>query len=166
MQQVLECVFKKPKFSRCWLFWVYYPKNTCPWSVFYKSVTLFSFSCCILSLISRQVSNWFGNKRIRYKKNIGKFQEEANMYAARTAVNATNVSAHGSQANSPSTPNSAGERQTTGFIPTTVIDRRISEDVFLEAEHNLLLFEAHISRNSVSGAVRLTEGPAPPLLTQ
>ncbi|KAG7214835.1 hypothetical protein INR49_010727, partial [Caranx melampygus] len=55
-----------------------------------------------------QVSNWFGNKRIRYKKNIGKFQEEANMYAARTAVNATSVSAHGSQANSPSTPNSAG----------------------------------------------------------
>ncbi|XP_056270700.1 pre-B-cell leukemia transcription factor 1-like isoform X1 [Pseudoliparis swirei] len=55
-----------------------------------------------------QVSNWFGNKRIRYKKNIGKFQEEANMYAARTAVNATNASSHGSQANSPSTPNSAG----------------------------------------------------------
>uniref|UniRef100_A0A3Q3RVU0 Pre-B-cell leukemia transcription factor 1 n=1 Tax=Mastacembelus armatus TaxID=205130 RepID=A0A3Q3RVU0_9TELE len=56
-----------------------------------------------------QVSNWFGNKRIRYKKNIGKFQEEANMYAARTAVNAANASSHGSQANSPSTPNSAGE---------------------------------------------------------
>ncbi|KAB1260197.1 Pre-B-cell leukemia transcription factor 1 [Camelus dromedarius] len=54
------------------------------------------------------VSNWFGNKRIRYKKNIGKFQEEANIYAAKTAVTATNVSAHGSQANSPSTPNSAG----------------------------------------------------------
>ncbi|KAJ6653869.1 hypothetical protein lerEdw1_008617 [Lerista edwardsae] len=54
-----------------------------------------------------QVSNWFGNKRIRYKKNIGKFQEEANIYAAKTAVTATNVSAHGSQANSPSTPNSA-----------------------------------------------------------
>ena len=32
-----------------------------------------------------QVSNWFGNKRIRYKKNITKFQEEANLYAARTA---------------------------------------------------------------------------------
>uniref|UniRef100_A0A8C6WNS7 Pre-B-cell leukemia transcription factor 1 n=1 Tax=Neogobius melanostomus TaxID=47308 RepID=A0A8C6WNS7_9GOBI len=60
------------------------------------------------SITVSQVSNWFGNKRIRYKKNIGKFQEEANMYAARTAVNATNVSAHGSQANSPSTPNSAG----------------------------------------------------------
>uniref|UniRef100_A0A672S961 Pre-B-cell leukemia transcription factor 1-like n=1 Tax=Sinocyclocheilus grahami TaxID=75366 RepID=A0A672S961_SINGR len=60
------------------------------------------------SITVSQVSNWFGNKRIRYKKNIGKFQEEANMYAARTAVTATNVSTHGSQANSPSTPNSAG----------------------------------------------------------
>ena len=29
-----------------------------------------------------QVCNWFGNKRIRYKRNIGKAQEEANMYAA------------------------------------------------------------------------------------
>nr|XP_055069442.1 pre-B-cell leukemia transcription factor 1b isoform X3 [Misgurnus anguillicaudatus] len=60
------------------------------------------------SITVSQVSNWFGNKRIRYKKNIGKFQEEANMYAAKTAVNAASVSAHGSQANSPSTPNSAG----------------------------------------------------------
>ncbi|XP_035270800.1 pre-B-cell leukemia transcription factor 1b isoform X1 [Anguilla anguilla] len=60
------------------------------------------------SITVSQVSNWFGNKRIRYKKNIGKFQEEANMYAAKTAVSAANVSAHGSQANSPSTPNSAG----------------------------------------------------------
>ncbi|XP_048845352.1 pre-B-cell leukemia homeobox 1a isoform X1 [Brienomyrus brachyistius] len=60
------------------------------------------------SITVSQVSNWFGNKRIRYKKNIGKFQEEANMYAAKTAVNAANASAHGSQANSPSTPNSAG----------------------------------------------------------
>jgi pre-B-cell leukemia transcription factor 1 len=33
-----------------------------------------------------QVSNWFGNKRIRYKKNIGKAQEEASMYAAKSAV--------------------------------------------------------------------------------
>ncbi|CAD5211265.1 unnamed protein product [Bursaphelenchus xylophilus] len=30
-----------------------------------------------------QVSNWFGNKRIRYKKNIAKAQEEAHFYAAR-----------------------------------------------------------------------------------
>ncbi|KAM6975339.1 pre-B-cell leukemia transcription factor 3-like [Tautogolabrus adspersus] len=41
-------------------------------------------SCITVS----QVSNWFGNKRIRYKKNIGKFQEEANLYAAKTAVSA------------------------------------------------------------------------------
>ncbi|KAM4534712.1 pre-B-cell leukemia transcription factor 4 isoform 3-T3 [Fundulus diaphanus] len=54
-----------------------------------------------------QVSNWFGNKRIRYKKNIGKFQEEANLYAVKTAVDAANVSAQASQANSPATPNSA-----------------------------------------------------------
>ena len=33
-----------------------------------------------------QVSNWFGNKRIRYKKNIGKAQEEASMSAAKSAV--------------------------------------------------------------------------------
>uniref|UniRef100_A0A914XB10 Homeobox domain-containing protein n=1 Tax=Plectus sambesii TaxID=2011161 RepID=A0A914XB10_9BILA len=32
-----------------------------------------------------QVSNWFGNKRIRYKKNIAKAQEEANMYATKKA---------------------------------------------------------------------------------
>ncbi|XP_041068387.1 pre-B-cell leukemia transcription factor 2-like isoform X1 [Carcharodon carcharias] len=54
-----------------------------------------------------QVSNWFGNKRIRYKKNIGKFQEEANIYAVKTAVNATAASQN-SQANSPTTPTSAG----------------------------------------------------------
>lgn len=33
-----------------------------------------------------QISNWFGNKRIRYKKNIVKAQEEANMYAAKAAA--------------------------------------------------------------------------------
>uniref|UniRef100_A0A914GUA3 Homeobox domain-containing protein n=1 Tax=Globodera rostochiensis TaxID=31243 RepID=A0A914GUA3_GLORO len=32
-----------------------------------------------------QVSNWFGNKRIRYKKNIAKAQEEASMYAQKKA---------------------------------------------------------------------------------
>ncbi|KAK2162484.1 hypothetical protein NP493_1517g00019 [Ridgeia piscesae] len=35
---------------------------------------------------SPHVSNWFGNKRIRYKKNINKAQEEANLYAAKTAA--------------------------------------------------------------------------------
>ncbi|XP_025023748.1 pre-B-cell leukemia transcription factor 2 isoform X1 [Python bivittatus] len=50
-----------------------------------------------------QVSNWFGNKRIRYKKNIGKFQEEANIYAVKTAVSAAQ-----SGGDSPNTPSSAG----------------------------------------------------------
>ena len=45
-------------------------------------------------LILFQVSNWFGNKRIRYKKNIGKAQEEANLYAAKTAAAAAQ---HGQQ---------------------------------------------------------------------
>ncbi|NXG20066.1 PBX4 factor, partial [Grallaria varia] len=43
-----------------------------------------------------QVSNWFGNKRIRYKKNMGKFQEEANIYSAKTvdAADATPREGH------------------------------------------------------------------------
>ena len=32
------------------------------------------------------MTNWFGNKRIRYKKNIGKVQEEASLYLAKTAA--------------------------------------------------------------------------------
>ena len=44
------------------------------------------------SITVSQVSNWFGNKRIRYKKNISKAQEEANLYAAKTAQAAVNVS--------------------------------------------------------------------------
>jgi len=35
------------------------------------------------------VTNWFGNKRIRYKKNIGKVQEEASLYLAKTAASRT-----------------------------------------------------------------------------
>ncbi|XP_062035418.1 pre-B-cell leukemia transcription factor 4 [Lepus europaeus] len=38
-----------------------------------------------------QVSNWFGNKRIRYKKNTSKFQEEAATYAGRAAPDAPDV---------------------------------------------------------------------------
>ena len=40
-----------------------------------------------MSFVFCQVSNWFGNKRIRYKKNITKAQEEANLYAAKKAAN-------------------------------------------------------------------------------
>ncbi|CAB1333393.1 unnamed protein product [Coregonus sp. 'balchen'] len=54
------------------------------------------------SITVSQVCNWFGNKRIRYKKNIGKFQEEANIYAMKTAIVATQ------NEDSPHTPNSTG----------------------------------------------------------
>ncbi|XP_030631451.1 pre-B-cell leukemia transcription factor 3 isoform X3 [Chanos chanos] len=65
-----------------------------------------------------QVSNWFGNKRIRYKKNISKFQEEANLYAAKTAVTAAHAAAaavQSSQANSPTTPNSGFQMKDEDF---------------------------------------------------
>ncbi|XP_012980779.1 pre-B-cell leukemia transcription factor 4 isoform X2 [Mesocricetus auratus] len=50
-----------------------------------------------------QVSNWFGNKRIRYKKNSGKLQEEATMYSEKTSV-ATKVRGSGGQTSCQSTP--------------------------------------------------------------
>ncbi|KAA0716912.1 Pre-B-cell leukemia transcription factor 1 Homeobox protein PBX1 Homeobox protein PRL [Triplophysa tibetana] len=65
-----------------------------------------------------QVSNWFGNKRIRYKKNISKFQEEANLYAAKTAVTAAHAVAaavQNSQANSPTTPSSGFQMKDEDF---------------------------------------------------
>ncbi|GAB6024902.1 Pre-B-cell leukemia transcription factor 3 [Chamberlinius hualienensis] len=48
-----------------------------------------------------QVSNWFGNKRIRYKKNIGKAQEEANLYAAKKAAAVSPYSIVGSSHSTP-----------------------------------------------------------------
>ncbi|CAH1787101.1 unnamed protein product [Owenia fusiformis] len=54
-----------------------------------------------------QVSNWFGNKRIRYKKNIGKAQEEANLYAAKIAAQGAQATNAGPQT-SPGDPNSQG----------------------------------------------------------
>ena len=49
----------------------------------------------MIKILPLQVSNWFGNKRIRYKKNIGKAQEEANLYAAKTAAAAAQHGQHG-----------------------------------------------------------------------
>lgn len=77
-----------------------------------KDPALSTQALCVLHpshLSPLQVSNWFGNKRIRYKKNIGKFQEEANLYAAKTAVTAAHAVAaavQNNQTNSPTTPNS------------------------------------------------------------
>ncbi|CAO2612646.1 Pre-B-cell leukemia transcription factor 4 [Lemmus lemmus] len=50
-----------------------------------------------------QVSNWFGNKRIRYKKNTGKFQEEATLYTEKTST-ATGARGPGGQTSCQSTP--------------------------------------------------------------
>jgi len=51
-----------------------------------------------------QVCNWFSNKRIRYKKNIGKAQEEANVYAARAAAEASRQDSTPSPITSPGSP--------------------------------------------------------------
>ncbi|KAM9770421.1 pre-B-cell leukemia transcription factor 1-like isoform 2-T3 [Menidia menidia] len=60
------------------------------------------------SITVAQVANWFGNKRIRYKKNIAKFQEEANLYAAKTPADAASVCSVVSQASSPASSHSGG----------------------------------------------------------
>uniref|UniRef100_A0A8C5URP7 PBX homeobox 4 n=1 Tax=Microcebus murinus TaxID=30608 RepID=A0A8C5URP7_MICMU len=51
-----------------------------------------------------QVSNWFGNKRIRYKKNMRKFQEEATIYTGKTATETTEVGVPGNHTSCPPTP--------------------------------------------------------------
>lgn len=88
------------------------------------------------------------------------------MYAARTAVSATSVSAHGSQANSPSTPNSAGEHNPKVITDHWVI---VEEALQIEELENVLCIPEQIHRemhkinnvlipepqlkNSVSGAL-------------
>ncbi|XP_068606842.1 pre-B-cell leukemia transcription factor 1-like [Brachionichthys hirsutus] len=57
------------------------------------------------SITVSQVCNWFGNKRIRYKKNVAKLQDEAHIY---TRMPSSSVSSEASQANSPTVPHSAG----------------------------------------------------------
>ncbi|KAM3623390.1 uncharacterized protein V6R79_010577 [Siganus canaliculatus] len=57
------------------------------------------------SITVSQVANWFGNKRIRYKKNMTKLQDEATLYRR---MSAPSMSSQSSQANSPATPNSGG----------------------------------------------------------
>ena len=48
-----------------------------------------------------QVNNWFGNKRIRYKRNTQRAQEEANMYAAKAAVSSMQQAAAANAMNIP-----------------------------------------------------------------
>uniref|UniRef100_A0A665WLI4 Uncharacterized protein n=1 Tax=Echeneis naucrates TaxID=173247 RepID=A0A665WLI4_ECHNA len=78
------------------------------------------------SISVSQVANWFGNKRIRYKKNIAKFREEANLYAMKTAVDAASLSSQTSQASSPATPNSGIHTHTP---PQRCVLRQILEPI-------------------------------------
>nr|ABC88376.1 extradenticle-like protein [Nematostella vectensis] len=66
-----------------------------------------------------QISNWFGNKRIRYKKNIGKAQEEASLYAAKAAATQGNRSTQGGSQSGGSGPPSGGSApsSTPGGFP-------------------------------------------------
>ncbi|XP_019640731.1 PREDICTED: pre-B-cell leukemia transcription factor 1-like isoform X5 [Branchiostoma belcheri] len=73
-----------------------------------------------------QVSNWFGNKRIRFKKNIGKAQEEANQYAAKTAAAAA-AAQQLSQATSASHDNASSPGDSgTPTTPTQGFGRSLS----------------------------------------
>ncbi|XP_065730287.1 pre-B-cell leukemia transcription factor 4 [Phocoena phocoena] len=68
-----------------------------------------------------QVSNWFGNERIRYKKNMGKFQEGATIYTGKMAEDTTDVRGPGSQA-SPTGPDPSHPSRTSwssGPFPRT-----------------------------------------------
>lgn len=84
------------------------------------------------------------------------------MYAARTAVSATNVSAHGSQANSPSTPNSAGELANTeaadgSSVKVTACGTRTEHSrIALNNENRLafvLFFSLNFQNKSMKGYV-------------
>lgn len=89
--------------NTAWAFtyiWICSPGLTSHFQVRLPSTKAF-VSC----FLSRKVSNWFGNKRIRYKKNISKFQEEANLYAMKTAMGARQGE------DSPHTPNSTGNKR-------------------------------------------------------
>ncbi|XP_025771686.1 pre-B-cell leukemia transcription factor 4 [Puma concolor] len=98
-----------------------------------------------------QVSNWFGNKRIRYKKNMGKFQEEATIYMTKMAVGGL-----GSQASCPSTPSSGS----SGPFPLTSAGDAL---VTLQTLASLRPAPAGGSLRSQARGSRL--GAAPPVLT-
>lgn len=71
-----------PFFIHVYNNWARFGSKCVKWNVNFYLLENFNVHC---TLCLSQVSNWFGNKRIRYKKNIGKAQEEANLYAAKAA---------------------------------------------------------------------------------
>merc|ERR1719273_2626580 len=60
-----------------------------------------------------QVCSWFGNKRIRYKRNTVKAQEEANLFAAKAAASSVASTASNSVGTSPW----IGGQHTSGSFP-------------------------------------------------
>jgi len=66
-----------------------------------------------------QVNNWFGNKRIRYKRNTQRAQEEANIYAAKAAVSSMQQAAAANAMNIPGLlmPGGAGD---DGYAPPDI----------------------------------------------
>ncbi|TKR67879.1 hypothetical protein L596_023959 [Steinernema carpocapsae] len=92
-----------------------------------------------------QVSNWFGNKRIRYKKNIAKAQEEANMYAAKKAAHGMNPNQYGMLAN-PSAAAAAAAASGMlnpypGMLPGAQDLHHMSTSFDLTAGYNANLFQ-------------------------
>eukprot|EP00794_Sanderia_malayensis_P016008 gene16008-17624_t len=73
-----------------------------------------------------QVSNWFGNKRIRYKKNIGKAQEEASLYAAK-AQQTTTATVPTASAGSSSSATSGAASQGQPFVRQRTMSNKDDE---------------------------------------
>ena len=69
----------------------------------------FYWHIMFVTKLCSKVNNWFGNKRIRYKKNIVKSQEEVNIYAARNAAATTANVQH-----SPSSTDSSSQGGSVG----------------------------------------------------
>uniref|UniRef100_A0A7N5JYS6 PBX homeobox 4 n=1 Tax=Ailuropoda melanoleuca TaxID=9646 RepID=A0A7N5JYS6_AILME len=103
-----------------------------------------------------QVSNWFGNKRIRYKKNMGKFQEEATIYTTKMTVDTTKVGGLGSQASCPSTPSSGS----SGPFPLTS-----ARDTLITLQTLASLRPAPAGGSLWSRARGSWQGAAPPVST-
>merc|ERR1740116_521758 len=61
-----------------------------------------------------QVSNWFGNKRIRYKRNTQKAQEEPNMFADKAAAAIAIAAGPAPNMGAPS-PGSGGQQEFGSF---------------------------------------------------
>lgn len=80
-----------------------------------------------------QVSNWFGNKRIRYKKNIAKAQEEANMYAAKKAHGIAAASQYGVLAGSSA---AGGMLNYPGMLPGQDLAHHMGAGLDFAASYN------------------------------